>query len=78
MKAVTLGTSTDDLFTLEVTCSCPSGRRRLPIRFSKALRNAIEELDPAPELMLIQYRCTDCKGIIQVRAKHLELAVPSA
>ena len=61
---------------LQVRCAC-SRKRTIPINLRPAaifwLREALTETPPPPDLVLQDYRCPDCKALVDVTMRHMGL-----
>lgn len=69
MTTIISSDTTDMLVSLRVTCNCPSGRRVLPIRMARDMLGLLKRLPP--DKLMMTYRCSDCRGIVLIRARHL-------
>ena len=61
---------------LQVQCAC-NGKRTIPINLRPPaifwLRGALAENPPPPNLVLQDYRCPDCKTVVDVTMRHMGL-----
>lgn len=61
---------------LQVRCAC-SRKRTIPINLRPSavgwLVGALAESPPPPHMVLLDYRCPDCKKVVDVTMKHMGL-----
>ena len=61
---------------LQVKCAC-NGKRTIPINLRPPaifwLKGALADHPPPPDLVLQDYRCSDCGKVVEVTMKHMGL-----
>lgn len=61
-----------DIRTVERTCQCFGGRRKPPLRIHEETAKLVRQrtqgvtLPPLRDLVLADYRCPSCKGIVDL------------
>ena len=66
---------------LPVTCACPGGTRRPPIRLRPdaviKLHGALAKSTLTAALIVMTYQCPNCRSLVEITAGDLHLIGPS-